>query len=524
MTTVRELVTRLGWSSDDSKVKNYDQAIKRVRNTTLAVVGATSAAATAVFAFTRSMARAGNEVAKSAVETGMAVGEFQELQFVMGRISQVSEGELTRALATASSAIQRARSEGGRYEDELKRLGFTMQDISRGTITTSDVFDRIASKSQNAATQAEAVSAASALFGERIARRLVPALQRADTDVDALRERFAELGGGFSEAGAAASEEFEDAMFDLQTIFKSIRIEVAERLIPVITKIIGEFTEWLKINREFIEQRLFRSLEIVTRYLGIFWRTARGVWRTVDDLVNSFTTWETVLRAAGFAFIIAQVFKLAKAIGPLGAAFMAMGKGVFLLKAGLLVLAGLVADDIWAWTQGHDSAIGRILGDFDEFSRRVSVVYEEIKAASTAMGAWFMDVFERMGRALDSFKERLRGILPDWLQNFMQDNAPAQGRTSGFLGTDVRAIRQTASGIDDASISRDPRNDLRQSNGSRTTNHIETNVTADIHLPTSTPEEQQNAVRATADKLFDQMSQELNKQITDSVTEFRAAE
>jgi len=485
------------------------QTVRRVSVGLVAVKGALNAG---LALFIRRMAAAGNETAKSAVEAGMAQDEYQGLRFVMERISQVSGPELDRALGNTNQRIQRASVEGGRYADSLMMLGFSQQEVTDRTITSGDAFDRVAELSRDAATQAEAAAAANALFGDRVARRLVPALQRADTDVDALRQRFRDLGGGFTDDGAQAAERFEDASLDLRVALQAIRIEVAEQLLPAATDLINALSDWVVENREIIRQRLHRSLELISRAASFLWGMIRRVTTAVDNTVNRFTDWETVIRLviAAFAAMIATGIvrwlsvTLVGALGSATAATRTLNRALRTLR-GLLVIGLFAAaiEDLQAWVSGNESATERVLGDWENFRDNLALIWDDInnnpQQFVDAVTLMFRDLGRGMIRPLlelqesieNMFRDMWQGILdsmPPLLMDMMSDDVQSHGGIFGGLQNMIERRREMGS-----------LGTSRPTGGT-----VNVNSTVNLQVPEGTTDFQRRFIQGEAQQMFRQ--------------------
>jgi hypothetical protein len=78
---VRELLTKLGFEADQSKIDKFENSVGNLtKGLALLVTGAT-AAATAMFSFATASARQSKEIDKGAKLAGMNVEEFQKLAY-----------------------------------------------------------------------------------------------------------------------------------------------------------------------------------------------------------------------------------------------------------------------------------------------------------------------------------------------------------------------------------------------------------------------------------------------------------
>jgi TP901 family phage tail tape measure protein len=388
---VRELVTFLGLEGDERSVKKWDESYRTLRNTAIGVAGAIAGASTAVFAFTASTARAGNEIAKASVEAGLSIQKYQELRFALQRLSRASEGEIDRAFGTLTQSIGRARREGGRYAEALQAIGFSQKEISNGSVTSERAIQRLSLALRNTASDADAAVLAGDLFGDRIGRRLGPAIRSSADSLQDLQSRFRNLGSGFTEEGAKAAEQFEDSMLDLRSTIQSVRIEIGQFLIPSIREIVEDTTEWIRANRQMIRQNLQGTLRTLVARLKEFWSITRRAMIEVDRFAESIGGWPVIFQAIKIAIGAWLTLKTIGLLGMFSAAIKKAGGSVAFLamslkKIPMIALAAalaLILEDIFYWTQGNESVMGRMLGSFDDFKKSMkelgSILSDAIK-------------------------------------------------------------------------------------------------------------------------------------------------
>lgn len=499
---VRELVTKLGFNADTPQAKKYNDALKNVRNTAFAVSGAMVAVTGAVAAFTRSMANAGNEVAKTAMETGTGVEEYQKLQFAVGQISNVAAPSLNMALRQVNESISKAKVEGGRYSESLKVLGFSQEQVNSGSIKTIDVFRKLAAASKNSATQAQATSVASDLLGSRVARQLVPALQKSGDELDDLFIKFDELGGGFTEEGAKASEDLVDIFGELELAFNALKIAIAEDLIPVARDILSDFVEWISVNREFIKENIIQTVRSTVSVLKSFWEVVSAVWKVVDGVVTSFMSWTTAIKLVIGSFAAFNLFRIIKAVVTLVSAFgglsgifgtiIAVVKSVLFWKAALAVAIAALAQDIYMWVTGGESLIGRFLGPWEDFKNTV------VDIART--------VFEALNNMIPDWMRKGAGKVVDLLKA-----AAGFAARGGIGGAAVRFFR----GGSDGNVAQDMAQDQRA--GSRSVSrNVSIDSKATLEVPQGTSVEQQAALKSQADGFVkDAWDREIRRSLTD---------
>lgn len=239
-------------SDSAAQLRKTGEAMERFgRRTTSAgkslskfVTGPIAAVGAATFAFTNKVADMGDRVAKTARQTGLSVEAFQEMEFALGQLTQMADGDIERALGRLNTRIGQAAEGRTKYVDALQAIGFSLEDIESGAITSEQAFNQFLTAVQNTSSDTEAAAMAAELFGERVGRQMGPALRSGGADVDALRQKFRDLGLGISGEAAAASEKFNDKMDILKRQFQAVAVEVGSKLMPIMM----QFMDWLQAN------------------------------------------------------------------------------------------------------------------------------------------------------------------------------------------------------------------------------------------------------------------------------------
>lgn len=477
---VRELITRLGFNADEAAAKRYTGQVAGVAKAAVLAVGAIKSLAAGVYLLGRQTAMRGNDITKLGVEVGVTAEEFQALSFALSRVSRITQQEIERQLPQISARLAEAREKGSRYAKTLRELGFTQQEVQRGTISALDLLQRMNDQFRRTGDASEAARIATDLFGFRLGSKLGPALTRSDADLRGLMQRFHELGGGISNEGAQRAEEYADAMLDLQTAINSVRYEIGVELIPALIHGAERMRDWVVVNRELIRQNLQRVISTIVDWATRLRDVLFEVAKRTNEVVQSFGGWEAVLRTLGYAVLIGGLWRLllvmvligAALVGAKGAAAaldVAMRGIPFVLAA---VAIGALIDDIVQWVSGNKSLLGRLLGDWEEFRDKMVAIVEEIQNVFTSIS--------------DAIKPRVPRHIR-FLQMLMN---PMN------IGTAVGEAMSNRGG------------------GTSVGRNVQINVEANINVPEGTPEQTRSAFATIARRIF---GEELDREIRDSL-------
>jgi hypothetical protein len=241
------------------------------RNLSLAFVGI-GAAAAGVVAFTRNATEAADAVGKAAQGVGLAVDEFQRLQFAAEQ-SGIAEGDFVTGLTRLNQSIGRAASGNKAAAERFKQLGVRVRD-ARGQMRPTeaivrdlaDAFQRLPEGAQKAAIGAE-------LFGRSVARWL-PLLNEGAAGIAALGDEFDTTIGGFTEAQIKLATEVNDAFAAMGRAATRVRHQIGLAFAPSVLRGIHALQDIIARNRAAI--------------IGFAEDIAARVEPVIADLFNTF--------------------------------------------------------------------------------------------------------------------------------------------------------------------------------------------------------------------------------------------
>jgi len=354
---VRELLTRLGFDADESKVRSFDGAVRSLTVGLGAAVGAMIVASGAALRLATASAAYGDEVAKTARQIGINGEALQEYRFALDRMG-VSQEQATMGFSRLNRMMGRAAAGSAAEVAAFDALGISVTDANGNLRALEDVIPEVADALSGIDSEAQRAAMAQAILGEE-AGRLISALASGSEEVERLREEFRLLGGGLSDEQLTAAEEFTDALTNMRAVINGLRLQIGAELMPVIQPMIEAFTQFGIQNRELIMSRaamFFAELaEVMGRLVGVAQMVVGWIMR-VASAVNNLSGFE----------------KAALAVGLLLFAWQRLGKW--------FIAAALVAilDDIAAWMSDQPSLIGRLIGPYAEFAETVASLVESL--------------------------------------------------------------------------------------------------------------------------------------------------
>jgi hypothetical protein len=392
--------------------KRMDSVGKSISDTgasmTKWVTGPIAAVGGGLTALAVNAAKTGDEIAKGARAAGLSTDAYQELGFVIGQVSDVTDKQANLALQTFNRTIGDAAAGNEKAIETLNNLGFSMAEIESGTINTEEAFTRFTKQMGETKTDAEAASLAAELFGGTVGAKLGPALRAGAADVDALRKKFNDLGLGMSEEATAKAEAFNDKMDILKRQFSAITAEIGIAFIPVLMTL-----------ADIVSERVIPVLRTGAEWLAALFTAFSNlpgpVQTTVIAVIALVAALGPVLFVVGKVISVLASFKTA-IMAIIGIkALLATGIGAVTGALGALVVA---AAPFLAIIAAIAAAIGLAIfvwKNWDQIVRAFGVVFGEVSDKIRSGLAIAGDAVRNFGRGvLDVFR-----MLPQAVANYV---------------------------------------------------------------------------------------------------------
>lgn len=302
-------------------------------------------------------AAAVDEIGKFAQVTGESIVEIDawgEAVARNGGSAQAFRGTL-ESLSTSLADI--SLTGGGEAAETLARLGINAFDAGGKVKSAFAILPDLADSFQQLST------AQSFQFGKKLGldQGTILLLQQGREAVDQLVQRQKSLGAATKDT-YNASAIFNDQLDDTKRAFGSLSTEATTALLPALTealKLLENGVQWVRENQSLVE--------------GFFLGVA-GVITAVYLPAIASAAAATLVAIAPFVAI--------------GAAIAAVGTAV-----------AIVYEDITAWVNGSSSAIGDLLGSFEDFKASVFEIFDDISKKFTG----WLDDFKEFGKSVDDF-------------------------------------------------------------------------------------------------------------------------
>lgn len=211
------------------------------------------AAAAAITAFVvkslKDWADAGDEIAKMADRTGVAIESISTLKHVL-TLSGASLSDFETATKKLSKAIVDAGDGLATYTRAFERLGINVEDLER--MSVEDQFWTVSMALAEIEDVTIRTATAMDLFG-RSGTNLMPMLLAGTDGIAAMREEAEKLGYVYTEETAQAAEDFNDALSTLNLAWGKLTSSLIEDLnldeyLVDLDEVISKTGDWVAAN------------------------------------------------------------------------------------------------------------------------------------------------------------------------------------------------------------------------------------------------------------------------------------
>lgn len=358
-TVIENLITKLSFDFDDEQLEKFDDHLKSAVKGLTAIVAGATAAAVAIFAFTKKIAESNDELMKFALRTGVDIEALQELGFV-AELNGGSIDSMNSSLENLARISSEAARGVGAGVEVFGMLGISVTD-SNGRLKEADVMlNDVSDAISRLGTQAERLEFAQKLG---IGPDLLIAIQQGSEAINKQRKEARELGFVIDQDAGKAAADFIDEQLRLTKVVSGVANAIGTRLIKQFNKSNGLFIEWFKINKQLIQQNLSLFLDKVIGSIKVVFNIVRRVVGIVLSLVKAMGGLKnTIIVVTGLLLTMNAS---------------ALLMPILIVAAAAAIL--LMLEDIIKFAEGGDSAIGQLADKFPALDAALRTILDLVR-------------------------------------------------------------------------------------------------------------------------------------------------
>ena len=262
--------------------KTLQSTIKTAAKWGVAIGAAATAAGGALFALVNKVTDTGAAIDAKRKQLGITSEALQEYRYAADQVG-ISQSSMEQALGRLNQRIGMAAQGNKKYEETLEKLNVTSKNADEAFLQAIETLHQMGDANLQAAMAAE-------LFGTKLARELMPAIEAGGEEMLALRNRAHELGRVMSQDGTIASNNFQSALADVRGVITGIAQDIVMRVLPT-------FEKWMVWTADNIPkawavfQFLGEVIAIVFKYVRLI--VGDAVKWMQDNAIGPFINWLT---------------------------------------------------------------------------------------------------------------------------------------------------------------------------------------------------------------------------------------
>lgn len=463
MSYVRSLLARLGVETDTKPIEEFDSAIDDAKkgmedagesagglmgklselNQVWELATKVGQAAWSVMKdLTLAVAEQGAAISDTASQVGVGTTALQRLQYA-GQMTGSSAETVNKVLLEQQKLMRETAANGATpFGKALEEIG-----VKLSTLENMDAGDRIGKIGEalsHVEDKGKQAALSLALFGGEGPKVLAMALE-GQIGIRELGDEAERLGFVLGEDVVESGAAMDDMLVQLSTMIQGVKNDIGAALLPTISELVGDLSEWIKANKDLIRDNVKGFIEGMIE-AG---KSLAPILKTVIDVVGGF---------------IGMLGGAEKAIGPLIAGLGALkialmaALGPWGLLAAAAVAAGVAI--VGAMRDSEDSILAT-----DRAAKRLKETLdfeEEIKGKSAKELRGMLDDLAAKEKKLATIQEDVRGLSPARIKELEAERALDQaevkkrqtiiGRALGKqIATEVNATEAGMTTVDDAS-------------------------------------------------------------------------
>lgn len=280
--------------------KRFGSMVKTAAKWGAGLVTAAGAAGAALFGLVNKATQTADAIAKGAERVGVSTDFYQEMEFWASQ-NGLSHEKMEKALGRFNQRLGQAVNGNEKYANALRQLGVNLDDVRNGTITTEDAYAKAIKTLSEMENEQDKVNLATEMFGTRLARDLLPALNEGSLSIEEARQKAQELGLVLSEDQLQAAEAFQDSWDSIKRSLGAAATQIGLDLMPMFQSLLDWVLENLPAIRESfskvssgIQTAVGWVVDVISSVISSIqeWReqnegTLKAIWENIQGVLST---------------------------------------------------------------------------------------------------------------------------------------------------------------------------------------------------------------------------------------------
>lgn len=317
-TKVGKNMEQTGQKIQDTGKKVSSVGKKWTRSTSIVASGV-AALGGGLLGLTNRATESADEIAKGAEKMGVSTDFYQESAYWASQ-NGISQEQMEKAVGRLNQRMGKAVDGNKKYAEALGKLGVDLGAVEDGSLSTEDAMAQSITTLSEMDNEHEKAALATEMFGTRMARDLLPALNDGSLSMEEARDKAKELGLVMGGEQLEKAEKFQDSMDNVKRSLGAVGMEIGLELMPYFQQMLDWIIDHMPQIRETITNTFDSAVEKVSSFVD--WWT--GLSSTTQKVITSI---------GGAIAVMGPLLSIIGSIGT-GVGFLVQGTGLLFQSLG----------------------------------------------------------------------------------------------------------------------------------------------------------------------------------------------
>ncbi len=440
---LREIITKLGFQIDDKKLFKFNDAIAQVKDNLndlgkhadlakKAFFGLTGTA-TALGLLSLHTAKYAQSTDRLAESLGITAQELQSTELAAQSMG-IGVNELSDSMTAFHKKLGDLGNGNTEASREMNRLGVSFTGANGKIKSSFQLYEELAQKIDSIKSPIARASALQKVLGtDNI--ELARIFKNGGEALRQQREEIEKIGYVIDSKGIKSSKDYIKSWAEFQIIVSSVKKELSIKFMPVFNNMIKVFKGWFIENRKLISQNISSFINVLSIALSVLLKALQIIIAPINMIIELFGGFENAASVLGIALGLVLAPRIWASVLAFRALTVAMlTNPITWITAAIAALGlaiGLLVNDLWHWSEGNDSVIGRVLGSWTDFKESFFEIVDSITGYFSEqfkqLGGWFTDWIDTISNKISSLTGKAQ-VATSKLEN----KALAQTTESGL--------------------------------------------------------------------------------------------